>query len=122
MMSIKHNGVVFFELNENYDDYPACKVLEEVSLGDVRFPFGFFVVEENGKKSVLPGTKDDLLKTLLAAFPNYPAESLRISCLPDVFDNNKCKGGCANFPNVYRCLKMVDEGNSFFGCACVDIS
>jgi hypothetical protein len=121
-MATTRNGVTFLDMNENWSEYPACKALKDVSLGDVRFPFGFFIVEENGKKQVIPGTKEDLLKTLRSAFSDYPTGSVAFSCLPDVFDRNRCKGGCRDFPSVYRCMKLVDEGNGFFGCACVDIS
>jgi hypothetical protein len=41
-MAMERNGIVFFDLTEKYDDHPAFKALKEVSLGDVRFPFGFF--------------------------------------------------------------------------------
>ena len=43
-MAVERNGVVFFNSDEKYPDHPAFKALEGVSLGDVRFPFGFFLV------------------------------------------------------------------------------
>lgn len=76
-MPVERNGIVFFELDEKWDDHPSCKELREVSLGDVRFPSGFFIVEENGKKFILPATKEDLLKTMRTAFRDYPAGCLR---------------------------------------------
>jgi hypothetical protein len=41
-MSIERNDLVFFDLDEKDSNHPAFKALEGVSLGDVRFPFGFF--------------------------------------------------------------------------------
>jgi hypothetical protein len=44
-MSKVFNGVTIFEPGENDAGSPASKELSKVSLGDVRFPFGFFLVE-----------------------------------------------------------------------------
>jgi hypothetical protein len=79
-MAMERNGVVFFDPTAKNDDHPAFKALKAVSLGDVRFPFGFFLIERNGERYVLPGTKDDLLKALLTAFPDYPTQSFSGGC------------------------------------------
>ncbi|MGA8657501.1 MAG: hypothetical protein WB586_15245 [Chthoniobacterales bacterium] len=59
-MAMERNGVVFFDPAAKNDDHPTFKALKAVSLGDVWFPFGFFLIERNGERYVLPGTKDDL--------------------------------------------------------------
>jgi len=41
-MSKEYNGVTFFAPGEKETDHPAFQKLSKVSLGDVRFPFGFF--------------------------------------------------------------------------------
>jgi hypothetical protein len=51
--------VQFFEPDKDYSDHPAFKALSGVSLGDVWFPFGFFLAkDEEGKTFVLPGTEE----------------------------------------------------------------
>jgi hypothetical protein len=120
-MVMERNGIVFFGLTEKYDDHPAFKALKEVSLGDVRFPFGFFLVEEDGKKHVLPGTKDDLLKRLLTVFPDYPTQSLTGICTVSAFQEG-CEGGCGEMGVTFRCMRIYDDPFHFYACACVDIS
>lgn len=124
-MMKERNGIVFFDLNEDYSSHPAGKALKEVSLGDVKFPFGFFIVEEGGKKFVRPGTRDDHVQRLLKAFPDYPVELLSGvgRCQIDVFSSPRdCKGGCPDYPSVYWCVKMFDEGSLYFSCGCIDMS
>jgi hypothetical protein len=116
-MPTERSGIVFFELDEKWEDHPACALLKEVSLGDVRFPFGFFIADKDGRKCVIPGTKDDLLKTLRTVFPDYP-ESMAGHCAETAF-GQRCQGSC---PHFYACMRMVDVASHFFGCSCVDIS
>ena len=92
-MAMERNGVVFYDPTEKNEDHPAFKALKSVSLGDVRFPFGFFLIERNGERYVLPGTKDDLLKALLTAFPDYPTQSFSGGC-GSIWD--MCTGGCGD--------------------------
>jgi hypothetical protein len=47
---IERNGVSIFDMNEKNEDHRAFKELRKVSLGDVRFPFGFFLVDEGISK------------------------------------------------------------------------
>jgi hypothetical protein len=120
-MAIERNGIVFFDLDEKDYNHPAFKALQGVSLGDVRFPFGFFLHEENGKKYVLPGTKDDLLKRLRTVFPDYPAQSLTGSCTASAFQE-RCEGGCGQMGVEFKCKRIYDDPFQFFACACVNIS
>src|ERR1700752_3440295 len=75
VMIKERNGVTFFESKDDYADHPAFKALSTVSLGDVRFPFGFFLVEEEGKTFVVPGTQEDHRKTLVKVFPDIDPKS-----------------------------------------------
>jgi hypothetical protein len=60
VMAMERNGVVFFDPTAKNDDHPAFKALKAVSLGDVRFPFGFFLIETLSVRSVslLPASKN----------------------------------------------------------------
>jgi hypothetical protein len=95
--------------------------LSAVSLGDVRFPFGFFLVEEGGKLHVVPATQDDRRKTLLKANPDIRPEAFSESCFPNPYDT-ECHGGCGKLPPIYRCMRFYDESTGHYGCACMDIS
>ena len=48
-MAMERNGVVFFDPAAKNDDHPTFKALKAVSLGDVWFPFGFFLIEGMGR-------------------------------------------------------------------------
>src|SRR5215207_693728 len=107
-MIVERTGITVFTTNEKYDDHPAFKSLEGVSLGDVRFPFGFFLVEENGKKFVVPATVEDRRKRLLTAFPDIHPEALSESCNPSVW-HERCEGGCGKLPSTYMCMRIYDD-------------
>jgi hypothetical protein len=116
---ITKNGVTFFESKQDYVDHPAFKALSAVSLGDVRFPFGFFLVKEGGKAFVVPGSQEDHRKMLLKAFPSIdPKAFLQGACTPDS-DGPGCHGGCSEFPAGYFCMRAIDEDVRYYGCACV---
>ncbi len=117
-MSKVFNGVTCFEPGEKDMNHRAFKELSKVSLGDVRFPFGFFLVEEGGKTVVIPGTEQDRRETLLKAFPNINPEAASQPCRTDSVD--MCKGDCGHLPPTYKCVRMFDEHRRFLGCACVD--
>ena len=115
----ERNGVTFFESKEDYVDHRAFKALSTVSLGDVRFPFGFFLVEEKGKTFVLPATLEDHRKTLLKAFPDIdPKAFTQGACNPNP-EGLGCHGGCPGFPAGYVCMRALEEDIGYFGCACV---
>jgi len=100
---------------------PALKDLQKVSLGDVRFPFGFFLVDEGNKTYVIPGTLEDRRETLRKAFPNIHPLSVFAGCFPNS-DGPGCHGGCGGFPAGYRCMRMVDDNRRYYSCGCVDMS
>jgi hypothetical protein len=115
----ERNGVIFFGSKEDYANHRALQALNGVSLGDVRFPFGFFLVEEDGKTVVLPGKQDDHKKMLLKAFPDIdPKAFTQGACNPDP-DGPGCHGGCSGFPAGYFCMRAIDEDIRYYGCACV---
>jgi hypothetical protein len=120
-MSKEYNGVTFFAPGEKDMNHPAFKELNKVSLGDVRFPFGLFLVEEGGKTVVIPATEQDRRKILLKAFPHLKLQDIPPAC--DLEGGDRCFGACPqHFPAHFKCLKMFDPRERFFGCACVDIS
>jgi hypothetical protein len=120
-MIVERNGVTIFEPNEKDKSHRAFKELSKVSLGDVRFPFGFFLIDEGGKTYVLPGTEEDRRKTLLRAFPNIDPEAFSQGCHPNPFDTG-CHGGCGKMSPGFRCRRLFEEDRRFFGCGCVDMS
>jgi hypothetical protein len=118
-MIMERNGVTFFEDKQDYADHPAFKALSKVSLGDVRFPFGFFLVEEGGKTVVIPGTEEDHRKTLLRAFPDIDPKTLthgRCIEAPGL----RCTGGCPGYPTGYKCMRYTWNDRQY-GCGCVPI-
>jgi hypothetical protein len=115
----ERNGVTFFEAKQDYADHRALKALDGVSLGDVRFPFGFFLVDEGGKKVVVPGTQEDHRKMLLRAFPDIDPKAFTLGhCNPDS-QGLGCHGGCSGFPSGYFCMRALEEDIGYYGCACV---
>lgn len=120
-MMKQFNGVTFFQEKKDYADHPAFKALNAVSLGDVRFPFGFFLVTENGKSFVVPGTEEDHRKTLLRAFPDIDPKALvRGRCIPASM-GVECTGGCPGFPTGYACMRFFADDLRYFDCGCVPI-
>jgi hypothetical protein len=115
----ERNGVTFFESKHDYADHRAFTALSAVSLGDVRFPFGFFLVEEGGVTFVVPGTQDDLRKTLIRAFPDIDPMAFTQGACNLNPEGVGCHGGCAQFPSGYFCMRVVEEGIRYYGCACV---
>ena len=54
-MPIVRNGVTFLTLEEARDpNNPANKAVAQVNLGDVIFPFGFFIKEKTARNSSCP--------------------------------------------------------------------
>ena len=120
-MSYEKNGVTIFDAAEKDANHKAFKELGKVSLGDVRFPFGFFLVEENGKTIVIPAAMEDRKKALLRAFPDIDQRAFSQGCHPNPFSAG-CHGGCGQMSPGFRCMRLFEEDRRFFGCGCVDIS
>jgi hypothetical protein len=121
-MAKSRKELTFFEMTEDFSTHQAGRLLDSVNLGDVKFPFGFFIAEEDGKKVVVPGTKEDVTKRLITAFPDYPAQLIGVTCQVDVFaEHRRCKGSCIGFPSGYECMRSFEQTSRFFFCACVPI-
>ncbi|MEU6191493.1 hypothetical protein [Nocardia sp. NPDC047038] len=71
-----------FEVGEDHPDHPAFRDLRSISLGDVRFPFGFFIVDEDGQRYVRPATEAEREELLFKVLPDGPSES--------VLDSDRC--------------------------------
>ena len=123
-MMRERNGVLFFPIDEDFKDHPAFKALQSVSLGDVRLPDGFFLREENGKKYVIPATKEERRAMLRKAFPNMTPEAFDAFCLPSVFDFRRCEdnGECHQLKPRHRCERGFDPENHQYFCACNEIA
>ena len=115
---IEQNGVVFFSDDKDYKNHAAYRELSKVSLGDVKFPTGFFLVEEDGKTFVVPASEEDRRKMILKAFPDTPEEAIRSAC---GMRNGRCSGSCAGLKPHRKCMPGADESNRQFACACVII-
>lgn len=92
----------------------ANKAVAQVNLGDVIFPFGFFIKEKDGKKFVVPATSEHRLKVLQTAFPDSSKFQTR-ACM-DVDSLGNCSGEC-DVSEGFLCVKVNQF--EFFGCACV---
>jgi hypothetical protein len=117
-MILERNGIVIFSSVKGYEDHPAVRALKGVSLGDVRFPFGFFLVENNGKKVVLPATEEDRRKRLLTAFPDIPPEVMGgKDCM--YHHEDECGPGTCSGP--YDCMRITEPTSNYYGCGCFPI-
>ncbi|MBR0794209.1 hypothetical protein JQ615_02280 [Bradyrhizobium jicamae] len=118
-MATIRNGISFLTATEARDpSNPAVKALSAVNLGDVRFPFGFFIREGKGKKFVVPATWQDKLRNLRVAFPDFPDDQTFRVCEGND-DGRECIGGCDGAPEV-MCVKLHNPDEGFFGCTCID--
>jgi|GEM_PF-4846208 len=117
----ERNGVTFFDNEEKDLNHRAFKDLGKVSLGDVRFPFGFFLIEESSKTIVIPAAMEDRKKALLRAFPEIDQRAFGQNCHPNPFDTG-CHGGCGGMSPGFKCRRMFEEERRFFSCGCVDLS
>lgn len=117
-MMIERNGVVFFSDDHDYKNHAAYKELNKVSLGDVKFPSGFFLVDDGGKTFVVPATEDDRRMMILKAFPDTPEDAILSFCV--VYDGG-CRGNCAGLLPHRRCMRGCDESRRQYACACVII-
>jgi hypothetical protein len=117
-MMIEQNGVVFFSDDKDYKNHAAYRELSKVSLGDVKFPTGFFLVEEDGKTFVVPASEEDRRKMILKAFPDTSEEAIRSFC---VLYEGGCRGNCAGLVPRRKCMRGFDESRRQYACACVSI-
>ncbi len=120
-MAIIRNGVTLLTLEEARDpNDPANKTVAQVNLGDVIFPFGFFIKEKGGRKYVVPATLDDKLKVLRTVFPDSPKDpgNFQTRSCSDVDSLGNCSGVC-NSSEGFLCMKVNQF--EFFGCACVQM-
>lgn len=111
------NGVAHFKPGETEPDHLAFQALAKVSLGDVRFPWGFFIVTEEGGSHVVPATEADHTALLAKIFPGETPIGLgRCGYL-----GGDCLGSC-DAP-YYVCAKLFIETNPGvryqYACACV---
>ena len=122
-MSFERNGVVIMEgYDLNDENHPANKAVSQVKLGDVRFPYGFFIRETNGKKYVEPATFQDKLDVYRTAFPGFDPNQIPMnSCIKDFEDRNR-QGGCRPLPIEWRCMKVTQPRSGYFGCFCVNMA
>src|SRR5215471_18852957 len=117
-MIIERNGVVFFSDKEDYKDHAAYKELSKVSLGDVRFPSGFFLVDEDGKTFVVPASAEDRRQMILKAFPDAPEAALTSLCYER---DGHCIEGCAGLRPRHKCMPGFDGSRRQYGCARVGV-
>jgi hypothetical protein len=118
-MVVERNGILFFPTDEDFSGHPAFEALQTVSLGDVRFPFGFYLVDEDGQRHVVPATEEARAKVLRKAFPEICAEVLAVRCFPNS-SGPGCSGDCSSLPPIHRCMRAYDGSDLFYSCACVD--
>jgi hypothetical protein len=124
-MAMERNGVVIMSEEEARDPNNAANMaVRAVSLGDVKFPFGFFIREKNGKKFVEPATFQDRLNVLRMAFPDFPddPDPIQVGSCQEDFDDRHCTGGCGKLSLGFRCVKITHPHSGFFGCGCIDMS
>jgi hypothetical protein len=113
------NGVVVFKAGDDYDsDHPAFRDLSSVSLGSVRFPFGFFIVEEDGDRYVRPAMEAERMELLLKVFPEGPSETARSSSFCYIRDGGCGDTLCHTLRPHHRCFRGYDESRRQYGCWC----
>lgn len=117
-MMTEQNGLMLFPADEDFSDHPVFNDLKSVSLGAVRFPYGFFVKEDDGEKYVIPATPEERASILLEAFPDMTDEDASSpGCGP--YSSGRCLGGCSGFP--FRCLKIFSSASGFYSCVCRNV-
>ncbi|MGO8189393.1 hypothetical protein [Rhizobium leguminosarum] len=108
------NGYFVFDMGEKAPDHPAILALQGISLGDVRMPYGFELMEENGKKYVVPLTQEQWEHILKAVNPDFDHHTMPNFCR--FVDNENCSTlGCTT--SGYECRKLT--GNGRYVCGCV---
>ncbi|OCB59069.1 hypothetical protein A5722_06100 [Mycobacterium vulneris] len=116
------NGVAVFEAGEDSPDHPAFRELNTVSLGDVRFPYGFFIVDESGERYVRPATEAERVELLRKVFPDGPSESVLSSNLCYIKDGGCGDLLCHTLKPPHRCFRGYDESRRQYGCWCESIA
>ncbi len=118
----ERNGIAVFEVGEDHPDHPAFRDLRSISLGDVRFPFGFFIVDEDGQRYVRPATEAEREELLFKVFPDGPSEYVLDSDRCYLHDG-KCKDfRCHTVQPPSRCFRGYDESRRQYGCWCESIA
>jgi hypothetical protein len=118
-MAMERNGVIFMSDEEARDpSNPANKAVREVHLGDVKFPFGFFIKEKAGKKFVVPATFQDKLKVMRLAFPDFPDDPDDPIRTGSCFDPDSIDRGCGKLEG-FICVKISHPHGGFFDCGCI---
>ncbi|QNJ90576.1 hypothetical protein HZU40_20180 [Mycolicibacterium fluoranthenivorans] len=113
------NGVAVFKAGDDYDsDHAALRELSSVSLGSVRFPFGFFIVEEEGDRYVRPATEAERMELLLRVFPEGPSETARSSSFCYIRDGGCGDTLCHTLRPHHSCFRGYDESRRQYGCWC----
>lgn len=111
-MVTERNGLLVFPRGEDHSAHPAVRKLNGFSLGDVRFPHGFFLVEEDGAY-ILPASAEDRIQRLQKAFPELTADALGQLCR---HHHPGCAGECEP-PD--ECTPVSDPGDQWYGCVCL---
>ena len=112
-MAMERNGVIFMSDEEARDpSNPANKAVREVHLGDVKFPFGFFIKEKAGKKFVVPATFQDKLKVMRLAFPDFPDDPDDPIRTGSCFDPDSIDRGCGKLEG-FICVKISHPHGGF---------
>jgi hypothetical protein len=116
-MPIVRNDVTFLTFEEARDpNNSANKAVAQVNLGDVIFPFGFFIKEKDGKKVVVPATLEHKMKVLRTAFPEKDLAGFQTASCTDTDSLGNCGHGCDKSQG-FLCMKV--NHFEFYGCACV---
>jgi hypothetical protein len=117
----ERNGIAVFEVGEDHPDHPAFRELRSISLGDVRFPFGFFIVDEDGQRYVRPATEEERKELLFKVFPDGPSETVLDSNFCYLHDGKCVAHLCAQIEPPSRCFRGYDESRRQYGCWCESI-
>jgi hypothetical protein len=111
------NGIAIFKPEEYYPDHPAFRELGTISLGKVRFPFGFFIVDEDGDRYVRPATEAERMELLLKVFPDGPSETASSSFC--YFKDLGCGDTlCHTLRPHHACFRGYDESHRQYACWC----
>ena len=116
MSMTETNGLYLFPPGEDFSEHPVFRALKSVSLGDVRFPYGFFVKQDDGGKYVVPATPEERASILFNAFPDMTPEELRWQGCHQV-SGNRCQGSCPGGHGVL-CFATYEPTSNYHGCVC----
>lgn len=107
--------VLFDEEDLREGSHEAIQAIKGIQFGDVKMPYGFTLIEEDGRKYVVPMAQEDWLGLMTRVNPEFDhhGEASR-SCYqtgPASCNPYYCGDG-------YSCTRQYDPATNSYWCGC----